>query len=457
MCKEDTVKLRKLLSVGVVSLVVMSGCTSTPAEPEPEQITLKLGIQDAGYGTAHWEHIISTFEAEYPNVTVEMTANPDIGTLVSTLAQAGDDEAMFDLFQAYSPYAAEGLLEPLDDMLDMPLPDHPDVLLKDAFYTGVDKMIVPEADGHVYKLPKAMWLGGLFYNKAVFEKYGWDTNPTTWSEFLALMEDIKADGLSPMTFAGIYNYLYFTVGWHKAFELADEAGAIDTFREDFVNYASNRFNNEYMLAVYDKIYQLGEKGYFDEGVAVLDHTQSQMQVIQEEAALVSSADWIDNEMKSAYPAEGFTWGFMSIPFAEKEGSAIYLTAGASDSLAIWGGKSDTQKEWAKKFLLWTFTDDAQKVSAEAATALPTTKTFYENPENMANLVTAQKSIFEYMAANNVVLEANFAIAPENLDSETMQMANTEFETNIPQICLANKTAEEVLNAADAYYEQAIGK
>jgi len=450
------VNLRKLFVLLAIASLTLVGCAQTEPEPEVEEIVLKLAIQDAGYGTAHWEHIIKTFEAEYPNVKVEMTASPDIGTLISTLAQAGNDDEMFDLIQAYSPYAAEGLLEPLDDLLDMPLPDNPDILLKDAFLEGVDKMIVPEADGNVYKLPKSMWLGGLFYNTKVFEKYGWNTNPQNWEEFLALMADIKADGLSPMTYAGIYNYLYFTVGWHKAFELADEAG--DTgFRDEFVNYADNRFNNEYMLAVYNKIYQLGELGYFDQGVAVLDHTQSQMQVIQEEAALVSSADWIDNEMKSAYPADGFTWGYMSIPFVEEKGGAIYVTAGASDSLSIWAGKSDTQKEWAKKFLLWTFTDDAQKVTAEAATALPATATFYDNEENVANLVSAQKAIFAYIAENNVVIESNYAIPPANLDGELMQMANTEFETNIPLISLAQKTANEVLDAANAYYQQAVGR
>lgn len=455
MCKEEKMKLRSLIMLLVISFLVLSGC-SPSTDPTDETITLKLAIQDAGYGVAHWEHIISTFEAEYPNVKVELTASPDIGTLISTMAQAGNDDEMFDLIQAYSPYAAEGLLEPLDDLLDMSLPDNESVLLKDSFLEGVDKMIVPEADGKIYKLPKAMWLGGLFYNKDVFTKYGWDTNPQTWSEFLDLMADIKADGLSPLTYAGIYNYLYFTVGWHKAFELAAEAG--DTgFRNDFVNYADNRFNNEYMLGVYDKIYQLGQLEYFDSGVAVLDHTQSQMQVIQEKAALVSSADWIDNEMKSVYPETGFTWGYMSIPFAETAGSEIYVTAGASDSLSIWAGKSDTQKEWAKKFLLWTFTNDSQKVTAEAATALPATKTFYEDEANIANLVSAQKAIFDYINNNNVVIESNFAIKPANLDGELMQMANTEFETNIPLISLGQKTAAEVLNKANEYYQQALGR
>lgn len=446
-------KLRKFAVLGVLSALLFSGCA--PKEEEPEIITLKLGIQDAGYGVEHWDHIIETFEAEYPNVKVEMTADPQIGTLVSTLAQAGNDEEMFDLFQAYTPYAENGLLEPLDDLLEMTLPDDPSTKLKDAFYLNVADMILPEADGKIYRLPKAMYIGGMFYNKALFEQYGWDTNPQNWTEFLALMEDISADGIVPMTFAGIYNYLYFTVGWHKAFELAEAAGDLEAFNESFVNYGSNRFNNEYMVEVYDKIYQLGEKGYFDDGVAVLDHTQSQMQVIQGEVALVSSADWIDNEMKAAVPA-GFEWGFMSIPMVDNVGDSIYLNAGASDSLVIWAGKPDENKEWAKKFLLWTYTVDAQKVTAEVATALPVTKGFYADEANMANLVSAQQSIFEYMNANTIVLATNFAIAPSDLDSEKMQMANTEFETNVPQICLANKTASEVLDAANAYYEEAIG-
>jgi hypothetical protein len=189
MCKEDKVKLRKLFALLTIASLTLAGCSQAEPEPEVEEIVLKLAIQDAGYGTAHWEHIIETFEAEYPNVSVEMTASPDIGTLISTLAQAGDDEEMFDLIQAYSPYAAEGLLEPLDDLLDMPLPDNPNILLKDAFLEGVDKMVVPEADGNVYKLPKSMWLGGLFYNKDVFEKYGWDTNPQNWCQRVFRMEN----------------------------------------------------------------------------------------------------------------------------------------------------------------------------------------------------------------------------------------------------------------------------
>ena len=107
--------------------------------------------------------------------------------------------------------------------------------------------------------------------------------------------------------------------------------------------------------------------------------------------------------------------------------------------------------------LWTFTDDAQKVTAEAATALPATATFYDNEENVANLVSAQKAIFAYIAKNNVVIESNYAIPPANLDGELMQMANTEFETNIPLISLAQKTASEVLDAANDYYQQAVGR
>ena len=83
-------KLRKLFALLTIASLTLAGCSQAEPEPEVEEIVLKLAIQDAGYGTAHWEHIIETFEAEYPNVSVEMTASPDIGTLISTLAQAGE-------------------------------------------------------------------------------------------------------------------------------------------------------------------------------------------------------------------------------------------------------------------------------------------------------------------------------------------------------------------------------
>ena len=47
--------LRKLFVLLAIVSLTLVGCAQTEPEPEVEEIVLKLAIQDAGYGTAHWE------------------------------------------------------------------------------------------------------------------------------------------------------------------------------------------------------------------------------------------------------------------------------------------------------------------------------------------------------------------------------------------------------------------
>ena len=51
----------------------------------------------------------------------------------------------------------------------------------------------------VYAVPYAANAAGVLYNKDIFDEYGWEI-PTTWDEFLALCEDIQAEGLQPFFF-----------------------------------------------------------------------------------------------------------------------------------------------------------------------------------------------------------------------------------------------------------------
>ena len=62
------------------------------------------------------------------------------------------------------------------------------------------------------------------------------------------------------------------------------------------------------IELWNRIYEMGKKGYFAEGLAALTHTQSQMQVVQEKAAMVSTGTWVENEMEEAAPAD-FKSGF----------------------------------------------------------------------------------------------------------------------------------------------------
>ncbi len=51
----------------------------------------------------------------------------------------------------------------------------------------------------VYAVPYMSNASGVLYNKDLFAEYGW-TIPTTWDEFIALCEDIQAEGILPLYF-----------------------------------------------------------------------------------------------------------------------------------------------------------------------------------------------------------------------------------------------------------------
>lgn len=49
-------------------------------------------------------------------------------------------------------------------------------------------------DGSLYSVPGGMCIGGLYYNKELFEEKGWET-PGTWDEMLALFDKAQEEGI----------------------------------------------------------------------------------------------------------------------------------------------------------------------------------------------------------------------------------------------------------------------
>lgn len=66
-------------------------------------------------------------------------------------------------------------------------------------YLDMDKQLefIPQ-DG-TYALPYVANAAGILYNKDLFEEHGWEV-PQTWSEFMALCEQIQSEGVQPLYF-----------------------------------------------------------------------------------------------------------------------------------------------------------------------------------------------------------------------------------------------------------------
>jgi multiple sugar transport system substrate-binding protein len=87
-------------------------------------------------------------------------------------------------------FAAQGLLDPIDDVWDK----------IGGNFNDATKNLSKGIDGHYYLVPIYNYPWVVFYNKSVFAKKGYQI-PTTWDAFISLAKQMQKDGLVPLAFA----------------------------------------------------------------------------------------------------------------------------------------------------------------------------------------------------------------------------------------------------------------
>lgn len=106
-----------------------------------------------------------------------------------------------------------------------------------------DNMLnISNVDGSIYMLPSNYKVIGIYYNKTVMEKYGWEL-PETFEELLELVPQIKAEGLKPvaavMTLPGYSFHDFFALGNTFYFNTLEGA----QWKKDFLTGKANASGN----------------------------------------------------------------------------------------------------------------------------------------------------------------------------------------------------------------------
>ncbi len=148
----------------------------------------------------------------------------------------------------------------------------------DSYAKGWQNMAT--VDGKKYFLPVSWYWWAVYYRPSVFEKNDYQP-PKTWDEFIALCDEMKADGITPLTIGTKYRWT--AAAWF-----------------DYLNMRLNgpEFHVNLML---------GKEKYTDPRVKKIFTTW---------ADLIDSGYFIDN------PA-AYSWS-EAIPFMAKEEAAMYL-------------------------------------------------------------------------------------------------------------------------------------
>lgn len=191
-----------------------------------------------------------------------------------------------------------------------------------AFHAAVPDGVVPQVvldaitvDGKVYMAPTGMHAGSwMFYSMPVFEKAGITEAPTSWDEFFAAMDKIKAAGLVPIAWGG--------QSWQEG--IAFHAVVLSTIGAE----AFTKLYRDSDLSVIDTP-EFAEavnvfarmRDYVDAGAPGRNWNDATAMVIKDEAGVQLLSDFIKGEFTTAGEVAGVDYGCALTPGTD---SLIFL-------------------------------------------------------------------------------------------------------------------------------------
>ncbi|MCT4544008.1 MAG: carbohydrate ABC transporter substrate-binding protein [Vallitalea sp.] len=401
--------------------------------PKVEQKTLKVAVFLGGFGREYWDEVSKAFEEENEGVTVKVVADPNIGEIVRNDILANDAPDFVYLSSRDKSGTTQSLIK------DKGITDITDVVegLKDKMINGVldNSLVSPYGDGKIYLVPFNFSSLGLWYNEDYFKENNL-TAPETWDDFFALENKITDRSL--ITYAGIYpGYLESLV-----FPAIASGAGRETF-EKLVKYDVEALESKELKEIIDKFQLIATSKAIMNGTAGINHTTSQSEFLMGKAAFIPNGSWIANEMKDAPREDGFVWGFTAAPVLKAD-SDKYVVASMDEMYIPNVAKN---KELAKKFLAFLYSDKAIKIQAEKAKSVPPLK-------DVADII--KPFVDEATGASYTLFDKGYKPLISNFSAVDNMTLNPrkEFFGTIGQVITGTKTTDEAIKYLKPIFEEA---
>jgi len=352
-------KITLVLSIIVVAAMLLSACT-TPAPTEAPAEETTLVVWDQFYRDVE-SQVIETlnaeFEAAHPGVKIERVVKT-LDDLKITLKLALAEEDGPDVAQVNQGRSDMGAM--VEAGLLLPLNDYAATSQwSERFSASVASRNSFTEDGktfgsgNLYGVSPTAEVVGVYYNKTLFDANGW-TVPATFEEFEALLETIKAAGVTPISFGSLD-------GWNAIHEFSAVQHLLVSL--DYINnfvYGVNNVSfdipeNQQAAAI---MQDWVDKGYFTEGFAGIGYDDSNKTFKAGEGAMTITGSWLTGELLTDTDQE---FGFFLLP--GKEGQTRLAIGGVGVPYAI--RKTTANPDLAAEYLDWMISPRAAELWAGA--------------------------------------------------------------------------------------------
>lgn len=374
---------KKLLILPLMALTVgtVTGCNKNSVAPRSGS-SLMVCVYDGGYGTEWIKQVALDYETK-TGVHVEWAADQNILTRLQTDLKSPSYDIYMSHDISWQSYAAQGLLEPLDDLYESDV-EGTGKTFKQRLTSGAAE--ISKFNDHYYKSCYTLGAGGFVYNVDLFEQHNWAV-PTTYDELVSLCQTIVAAEI-PVGAGGLNDLV--PIAWsstefywdYPVFEWWAQLAGLEKI-EKWKSMQGTDGKNSTGYQVYDpngnykEFIQAYEMWY---NLIALNHSFSnnnpQDTVLNNacalfasgQAAMIPYAQWAKWEIQSNSGTQfTFDIAMMKTPRANSSVTTDYnYNVGFGDSIIVGKNIPEESKVMAKDFIRYLAGKEACKTFVEKA-------------------------------------------------------------------------------------------
>lgn len=333
------------IALGAASVVVLSGCSGGGGADDANTLTFWTVTQQETQSAA-MDKIISDFEADHPDVTINVEER-SVDEMKTAMRQTAGTNSGPDIYRYWEGYGLGGEL--VDAGVSLDLTEYYEKYGWEDRFTAASMSSITQYGGF-HGVPFIQATEALYYNKTLFEQAGITDVPTTYDELVAAAEKLVAAGITPIEFGG-------TVNWH-VMRLLDSLVETTCGAEtaDALTTGDGDWGSEPCVAeAFTELKSWGDN-YLNDGFMGISNDDSSQLFFSGQAAMALEGTWLDAQIvdNGMDPAEV---GIFAFPTGTDRlygfGEGLYIDA-ATD-------KADLAAEF-----LDYFTSDEAQSGAEGA-------------------------------------------------------------------------------------------
>lgn len=278
---------------------------AVPSSSKPERV-VEVAIFEGGYGIEWHRKVAERFNREHEadRIRIELWGDPRTADIIKPRLLRGDppDLILDERLPLWLLIAADKLIPFTEALGETAVGGRKP--WGDTFATGMLDSFT--SDGEVYAVPAAYGAWLCWYDARQFRERGWRV-PQDWNGFLALCAQIQSEGVAPLGLQGKYVNFY---GWNTYVSLVHSVGGLEAINR--INALEpHAFSHPDAVRAAGLLQELAVN-YFQKGALAMTHTESQLQYVNNQTAMIFCGIWLENEMKESIPP-GFEMKCFSLP------------------------------------------------------------------------------------------------------------------------------------------------